>query len=410
MKHFWRKLLILGAVALVSFWAVYLRDPSVFTHSQFWGEDGPYWYGQAYNNGPLWALIQPYAGSLQVGMRIIGAISLLVPFYFVPLFFSVSAVAVQILPVVLLFTDRYQKLVKSIKLTIVLSAFYLLLPNSFEVHANLTNMNWHLALLALMVMVCPGTTKGWRVFDYGVLLIAGLTGPFSIIATPFVYWLARKKKLPKEYFYTVLTTALVQLVVYAVSSSGSRFSQGLGADPVTFFAIIGSRITGALLVSMETVSQYAVDFRLWFAALGLITVAFLAFVMSRAPLFVKLFVGFTWLVYLVALAKPQASSTVPQWQAMLDGAGNRYFWLPMLGLTIGLVWAVCSGPKALKVAAAGLIITSLFVAVPRDFRYTAKPYKNFSESAERFNSAQSGETVCIEVNPSKDWNTCLQKH
>lgn len=410
LSPLWRKWLLLTGVVLVSALVVYWRDPTVFTHAQFWGEDGIYWYGQAYNQGPFRAFFEAYAGSLQTGMRIVGGLSLLLPFRLVPLFFALSAAAIQILPVVLLFTDRFRKLTKSIKVSIVLAVFYLLLPNSFEVHANLTNINWHLALLAIMVVLCPGKSKVWRAFDYVALVVSGLTGPFSIILTPFAFWLRRQKMLPSSYAYVIFATAAAQVVTYLVSPPGSRLSQGLGASPVTFLAIIGSRVTAAFLVSMETVSKYAVSNEIWFAVLGLLTIGFLIYACIKGPMSLKLFVAFAWAVYLVALIKPQASKTVPQWQAMLDGAGNRYFWLPTLSLLVCLVWVVCTGPKVARLLAAAALACSLLIAAPRDFSYLAKPYKNFSDSAVQLDHTNQGKTVCLEVNPSSDWTTCLKKH
>ncbi len=405
------KILLLLGVFLGSFLLVYLRDPSVFRHAQFWGEDGIKWFGQAYNDGILLSIFKPYASSLQVGMRLVASTSMVLPLKLAPLFFVLSATVVQILPVVLLFTDRFKKLTGSTRNSSLFAAFYLLMPNSFEVNANLTNMNWHLALIVFMILISGKTeSKLWQVFDTSVLFISGLTGPFSIIVLPIAFWLWKRGKVGFPYLAVYSVTSVVQTIVYLLSKPEARFTQGLGASPVKFLAIIGSRITGGLLVGMETINKYALANQGWFAVLGAVTLALLIFVLIKAPYKYKMIIIFTWLIFFVALIKPQASNTVPQWTSMVSGGGNRYFWLPMIGLFSAILFLFSYANKYARSLAVGLLLCMVLLGIPSDFSYPQKSYTNFSNSVQKFNNAHSGERVCLEVNPSSDWLTCLNKH
>src|SRR5688572_11483369 len=107
-KHHW---LILAALFVFGVAIVFSRNPDAFLHPQFWAEDGKYWYGDAYNEGGLHSLFMPYAGSLQLMTRFMGSLSLLLPLEVVPLFFMLVAVTIQILPVVLINTRRFAKLI-----------------------------------------------------------------------------------------------------------------------------------------------------------------------------------------------------------------------------------------------------------------------------------------------------------
>ena len=396
--------------AIVSGFIIFLREPNIFLHAQFWGEDGKYWYGQAYNHGPLLTLFWPYAGSLQFMMRLTGSLSTFLPFTIVPLFFAAIAAVVQALPAVLMVTKRFRQPFGSLKTSLLVAAFYLLIPNSFEVHANLTNVNWHLALLALMVIVVPRTSKQWRYFDYPVLVISGLTGPFAVFLLPIAYYFWKIKKTDLSYVRILVAIILVQAAAYLLSHGGSRISRALDANPMTLLSIVGGRIATALFVGMNSASNLIATHHHAFSALGAWTIIFLGYVLWKAPLQLKAFVVFSWLTFLVALVKPQASLTMDQWPAILQGAGNRYFFLPMLSLFICIVWLAGSKTVLFKYAALASIAFIFCVGVVRDFTYVPRASKNFAISAHQFQRASKSQEVCLNVNPSPDWITCLRKH
>src|SRR5581483_4845171 len=117
------KFLPLAAIIIVSCLIIFLRETSIFLHPQFWGEDGKYWYGQAYSHGPLLTLFWSYAGSLQLAMRLVGSISTFLPFTIVPLFFALIAAVTQALPAILLMTPRYRQIFGSLKISLLLALF-----------------------------------------------------------------------------------------------------------------------------------------------------------------------------------------------------------------------------------------------------------------------------------------------
>ena len=68
---------------------------------------------------------------------------------------------------------------------VLFALIYLLLPDSAEVYANLTNVQWHLAFFAFIVLAST-PPPGWRgaALDAAVLLLSGLSGPFSLFLAP----------------------------------------------------------------------------------------------------------------------------------------------------------------------------------------------------------------------------------
>ena len=124
------------------------RRPDALLNAQFYAEDGTLWYADAYNQGAIRALFIPVVGYFQTFSRLIGALAQPLPLLWVPLFFNLVAITIQVLPVNLLISERFSKLSPNLQTRLVLAFLYLVLPNSAEPHANVTNCQWRLALLA----------------------------------------------------------------------------------------------------------------------------------------------------------------------------------------------------------------------------------------------------------------------
>ena len=88
-------------------------------------------------------------------------LGLLVPLGRLPLLFVLVAVPVQVMPAALVASRRFATLVPSFSVRLLLALTYLLIPNSAEVNSNLTNAQWHLALLAFMVVVADEEGRWW---------------------------------------------------------------------------------------------------------------------------------------------------------------------------------------------------------------------------------------------------------
>ena len=142
------------------------RRPDVVLHPQFWAEDGAVWYAKAYNSEPR-SLVWPVSGYLQTLPRLVALFSLLFPLAAAPLAFACFAIAIQVLPVAILISDRTCE-IGSYPARYFLAFLYLALPNSHELHANITNAQWALALAALLIIFSqPAISTFGRTFEIG---------------------------------------------------------------------------------------------------------------------------------------------------------------------------------------------------------------------------------------------------
>jgi hypothetical protein len=252
-----RDLAMHAAIFLIAFFLLFARRPDAILHAQFYAEDGAYFYSDAYQFG--WrCLLMPYGGYLSTLLRLIGLLAQLVPFGLAPLVMNLCAIAIQILPVNLFLSARFKAI--SYNLRLFASLLYLAIPNAFEIHANTTNIQWHLALLALLVLLSQAeAAKAWRYFDYAVLFFALLDGPLGILLVPiaaFLLWLRRDRRTALA-LGVMIPFAVVQSLFILFSNSrrpapnGASFERltGILGGQIFFSAIFGLRSFIRLFVS-----------------------------------------------------------------------------------------------------------------------------------------------------------------
>lgn len=407
------RFLFLVCLTLLLALLVFLRRPDALITPQFWGEDGRYWYADAYNHGKLHSLFIPYAGSLQLAMRFVGSISLLIPFRYAPLFFTLVALVIQLLPAILINTKRFSPLIMNSRLRLLVTFFYILIPSSFEIHANLTNINWHLALIAFMIIVAkPSRNKLWRIFDITALIATGLTGPFSIILA-FIALLIYYKRRNKYALLVLLILgicALEQIIVLALAPKDARLTQPLEPGFLLFLKIIGARVATSTIIGSANASKMIGPESILNVIAGVMVICTSIFAYLKAKTNLRLFILFSWAMLAAALLKPQASDTMPQWHALLVGAGSRYFFFPILCFFLCLLSLAVNESlnKYVSLVATCILLVSLVLAVPVDFRYPNQQNLSFSYFVGEFKAAPVGTTYCLPINPG--WNMCLNKH
>jgi hypothetical protein len=266
---------------------------------------------------------------------------------------------VQAATATFLLSDRLALVCPRPLVRLAFALLYLLLPNSFEVYANLTNAQWHLALLAFLVCVSrsPAGIAG-RIGDAAILLLSGLSGPCCVFLLPVSLLVAatRRDRASVERAALVAFGAATQL--WCLFGNGaSRAAPVLGAGPRRLGLILSMQVVLPLLLGRHSTSLYQ-PWPLWQDGLlpsvvALIAAALTVRAVLAGPPVARLSCLFAGLIMLAALVRPAIGSATPAWIGMsMPDVGDRYYMLPMLG------WAV-----VLFVLAADLV---------RLFRWTAR--------------------------------------
>ncbi|MFC3716499.1 hypothetical protein ACFONC_10070 [Luteimonas soli] len=403
-------------LALVCTAVVILRRPDAILDPQFWAEDGKIWFADAHNLGAFNSLLLPQNGYLQTLSRLVAAVAVWMPMQLAPLVFNLAAIAAQILPILLLSSARGRALVPSLTARLALGLLYIAQPYTTEVHANLTNAQWHLAVSAALVC-CFDAWRSRRqmALDIGLVSLSCLSGPFCILLLPCVAWLAyrRRDRRTAWLLAVLLVGAGIQLALAIPQMGVSRAVGPLGATWLGFLRIAGGQVVLAGLLGDGWSHIYSL--RLWresvllpLVATAIGTGVLVRAIRSGSDAAIS-FIAFTALVFIAALISPQLSTTA-QWVTWeVPHAGERYSFLPMLGFYAALM--CMAGQDRRPVArwvAGGMLACAILVAIPVSWQI--RPFEDFAyrQHVADYENAQVGDVVRIPINPS-GWFMELRK-
>lgn len=412
-----RPALLTLLVAILAVILTISRRPDSIFRAQFWAEDGQVWYAEAYNQGWLRMALTPHTGYFQTVSRLAAALSLPVGLAYAPLVYNVIALALQVLPAILLVTRRMERAIPDVRIRLLLALIYIGVPNSYELDANITNAMTHLALIAALIVFSePGRHTLWKVHDVFFMLLAGLSGPFMIVLFPLA---VIKAALRRQRWGVVLAgiagvCASVQLLAFLTTGAATRPRPPLGASLHNFISVIAGQVFTANLVGMNHYNdifnspswQHGLPRKVIFA-LGAAAVLY-AFI--RGNLELRLMVIFAFGLLCAALATPVISYTQDNWPLLAHPrGGDRYWVIPGLAFDACLVWILCRSrfPPA-RLAATAAILVLLGFGMLGDWRYT--PYVDLHPDhyASVFEEAPRGSFVVIPINPPP-WHIDLYK-
>lgn len=408
-------LLLIAAVAIVV-----LRRPDAILNPQFWAEDGRVFYADAYNKGILEPLLSPCGGYLDTFPRLIAAFSQLFPLSWAPLLFNLASLIVKVLPVGLILSSRFCELIPDVKTRLFLGFLYLALPNSWEINAGPLHGKTYLSLLTFMILsASPGSHPMWLLFDTGIILLSGLSGPFCIplALLSAIFWLHRCDKRSLVFFILLGICAIIQGTV--LMTGPGRPQRLLGATPKLFVEILATQVflgamlgyKGLLLVSqkvLELISHFSTLYNLFMIIFSILGFVSLIHTLLRVSLELRLFVLYALLLFVAALLFPLGKPNDPQWPLLLiPGVGGRHWFIPILAFVSVLVWLLRrSGlSKALAVGAFSIMIIGIIL----DWQHPAFTDFHFKEHAHRFESTPIGTQATIPINPP-GWSMVLTKH
>ncbi|MHC1480637.1 hypothetical protein ACYJW8_10320 [Frateuria aurantia] len=412
-----RQLARLLLAALISALLVISRRPDAVFGAQFWAEDGKYWYLQAHDYSAWQPFFMQQNGYLQTVSRLIGLLAQAVPLLRAPLLFNLCAIGFQILPVLLLYTSRGRAQLPNAWLRLLLSLLYLGHPYSAEVHANVTNIQWHLVLSAAMVLVFPASSlRLVRWFDGVLLGLAALSGPFSVFLAPIAVALAwrRRDRRAMGLAAWVLGCALIQGGILCFHhGQGDRFTSALGASPELLLQLFACKVVLAGLFGYERGAMVTHWLsQSWWP--GLLVSAWGAIVLLlgwlRGGVLARAVISLGTMVFAASLILPQISPVTPQWQAYLQpGAGGRYSFLPVLALYAALIVVAKHGRRGTRLLALLGLLTTLLLGLPVNWRMGAYPDYRFPAYAQRYAQAAPGQEVDIPIVPGPFWTMKLVK-
>ncbi|MBO3460385.1 hypothetical protein [Aetokthonos hydrillicola] len=402
-------------IFITAFVILMSRRPDALLNAQFWAEDGKYWYADAYNLG-IHSLVLPSSGYFQTISRLLGAVVQFFPLVWAPFIFNLTAIVIQILPVNLIASLRFSQLIPSLHTRLFLGLLYLALPNSYEIHANITNAHWHLAILACMVVLAtPSSLFIWQAFDVGVILLSALSGPFAVLLMPIAtaLWWLRRRKWSFILLLCLSAGAVVQGITILLSQNSNRFQTSLGATPELFAKIFASQVVlGALLgqKGSKLITYFSFGYSTIAILLAALGIAIFLYCLLKGPLELRLFSIFAIGVFGMSVLSPVAGEmNISQWSVLWrPGTGVRYWFIPMLGFVTILTWLLgVKRPRQLRLTAKIALVT-MIIGIILDWRYPVFTDLDFKNYSKQFVEAPTGTRVTIPINP-RGWSMELIK-
>jgi hypothetical protein len=414
-----------AAIFVACFAILYSRRPDAILHAQFYAEDGARWYRDAYELG--WrSLLIPETGYLQTVSRLAAFFALLFPFGWAPLVMNLCALAVQILPVPIMLSRRFGEVPLTARAAG--CALYLGMPNSIEVHANTTNIQWHLALICLLVVLgTPAQSRLGRIFEIAALGLLSVDSPLGFVLAPIAalrWWLSREPRI-RLYLATLIPGCIVQALVLIFATTHGREATNVGASLARFTGIVGGQIFFSAVAGVRTLAmlflggnQDALQ-RTQLAAM-IVGLGMTFYGLWRSPVAVKLGLLFAAAVLAMALVHPVAGPDLsfPQWEYLqIPGRSSRYYFFPILAFYAALLSLGISGKRGsgmerldriLSHVAVGILLV-VPLGVYRDWKYPKYPDLGFAKYAAEFERAKPGTTLKIPIVPL-GWEMELVKH
>lgn len=386
----------LGLVAAF-FGLLFLRAPDILLHAGLWGEDGWFFYPDAYNAGTA-SLLWPNAGYLQIFPRLVALAVQPVPLIYVPALFAATGLLTQAIAAAFIASNRMAIAWPSALARFLFALIYLMLPNSWEVYGSLVDAQWHLAVLAFCVVV-SAPPANWRqaTFDTAALTVSGLTGPFCLLLLPVAAWQAIAERASANWWRgAILAAAAAVQSGFLSTGFGTRSHLApLGATPMLFARIVALQVFFGALLGAGSVPALihtaawrgnVLPIVICFAGLGLGTAAAIL-----GPPLLRKAAAFAGMSFAAALVTPVVSETVPQWLAMTKPiAGERYYLFPILTWVGALYVLAADRRRVLRALGLMLILTTIGWGVRIDWRTPFAHPSGFSRRAEAFMKAPAG--------------------
>lgn len=401
------------AFVAVAFAVIVSRRPSSLLNPQFWAEDGRNWYADAYNHGILYSLTTPEAGYFQTFSRLTAIASLSVPLAYAPLFFYLTAVTVQVSVAGFIASERLSGLLPEKKWRLALAFGYLAMPHSWEIYANVTNSQWHLALLGCLILIStpPLSIKG-RIFDLLAVSLMAVSGPFCLLLVPVaaaVLWRRR------EFHYAALmgiTVGGAMLQTFSLLSFERPIQPDLGIGLEPLAGILARHLAISPLIGSKGFEKLASTglygpALIYFAAA--LSIAVFGLMILRGTLELRLLATFSALIVIAALISPAVSPEPGQWAFIANNdTAIRYWFIPTFTLYARAISAIASrnGERLSRLAAA-FALALLSVGMAADYRLPKLTDFRFGDYANKLRMAEPGTEVEIPINPN--WKMTLIK-
>lgn len=383
-KNYNNWIILLVAVIL------FLRKPDAILNPQFWAEDSVVFFRDSITYG-LSSIWHPHAGYLHVVPRIVAWVGKFFPFAWIPSIYNLTSLILTVFVAgYILYSKRLDLPNKPL-----LALFIVLIPQTEYVIINLTNIQWILCLLLILVLIQQrATSLGQLTVDTGIIILIGLTGPFLVLFSGLFMarWI-----LKRDAYSAYLL--LVALIVVAVQAGFIVNSPTTASAPIGSLAEVISQATEVLLKHLIFglfFGNYLNDVNDLVYYL-MAAVVLLVYLTALYMIYEHIKLALLFLLCAALIMLSTFYRFLPELGVLIDFAlGTRYFFIPYLMVVWSLI--VNLDFNRLSKSLPAMVLLGL-IMLNSAFRFQAEPlvdyeWQKYSEKMAR------GEAVRVPLNPS----------
>ena len=402
------------AVAAVASAVVISRRPDAFNYPQFYAEDGTCWFADAYVKGAWQALFISYQGHFLLQTRLVALIAMPFGVLNAPLVYNLSGLAIQIAPVVFFMSNRFRKVAPSIWVRAALCGVYLLIPSG-ELQISNNDAQFHLAVLAALVLIAPPSPRWWgRAFDVATVAFCALTGGcvFVLVVAAVIWCWVRRQRWTVVLSGVLFVGFAAQLYSLALAT---RLPATLGSGPLDMakdLLFIGSdRVILAGVFAEEAHTHVFVNGlphgAVLAAAICLVGLAVVAFAALRAPWELRLFALIGFGIAAAGLASPLVPAGTKAWDILAAGGDDRYFFMAEVAWVVIVLWALGQLPRRWLRAGSFSLVAAAFVSgLVVAWQYPAFVNYHWPQESAEITSAGPDAHLSLPINPPS-WQLLL---
>jgi hypothetical protein len=346
----------------LGFVGYFLRRPGALTHAEFAYEDGKVFYLGSWFGGPLEQLVRPYAGYLHFIPRFVGVLERQVPPAWAPFVSNLAALIIAALVVRFLASDRLAGAIPSRRIRWACALLLIVLPGMDMILGSLTFIQFYLAVFLIAGALASPARTLWGALLFRLsLLIASLSGPFSVLFLP-MYATRLAIRRDRESLWSLLavgTGATVQIITLLVA--GGRGAAAPTLSPPDVIRIVGIHLATGFTGTRFMIGLVGLEPSPLIASLAILVLSVLVLLALRS-------ISRSWLaVGAYVLAATIGSSLIngsDSTETLLDPlSASRYFVVPWFVIGIFLI-----ASAAKRNLAAIALLCVLAVGVLGDFR------------------------------------------
>jgi hypothetical protein len=352
-----------------------LRKSDTFTNPQLWAEDGGLFLAESDRYGAA-VLFKPYQGYQHFLPRVIAAAGRPLALQNIPVFYASVALAVTGLTAWAIQSPRV-RLPGAWAAALALAT----IPHNGEVHLTICNLQWITAVpLFALAFTDDATTHVQRIGDLLLLIFAGLSGPFVVLALPLLAWRAWRR--PSGWSRVVLAVAAVCVLIHAPS----LFARSTSANapdwaPLQYLAVVGRRLWAAVYFGETAIP------RLVCVTLALALPLAIGWAVWRRRV-VMPGAGLLVVAALLVLAATAIKARPDTWGLDELALGDRYFYVPKVLFTWLIAALASTSSPLIRVLLCAVLILPLVVNARR-FLYPPFPPQNWSSYATEIERGRS---------------------